>query len=88
VAQMIAQLRVQVLASDDSSVNLVKFFEACPSRHAMIVAFLAVLEMVKLQAVAIVQEKQFGDILLRKGKSFETVFDEKGGMRLIDEEYN
>src|SRR6202035_3137378 len=28
VAQMIAQLRGQILASDDSSVNLVKFFEA------------------------------------------------------------
>src|ERR1700739_2531399 len=87
VAQMIAQLRGQILASDESSVNLVKFFEACPSRHAMIVAFLAVLEMVKLQAVAIVQEKQFGEILLRKSKSFDTVFDEKGEMRLIDEEY-
>src|SRR6478736_1867429 len=87
VAQMIAQLRGQILASDDSSVNLVKFFEACPSRHAMIVAFLAVLEMVKLQAVAIVQEKQFGEIRLRKAKSFDTVFDEKGEIRLIDEEY-
>jgi len=87
VAQMIAQLRGQILASDDSSANLVSFFEACPSRHAMIVAFLAVLEMVKLQAVAIVQEKQFGEILLRKGKAFDTVFDEKGEMRLIDEEY-
>src|ERR1700739_3436099 len=87
VAEMMGQLRGQILASDESSVNLVKFFEACPSRHAMIVAFLAVLEMVKLQAVAIVQEKQFGEILLRKSKSFDTVFDEKGEMRLIDEEY-
>ena len=87
VAQMIAQLRSQILASDDSSVKLVRFFEACPSRHAMIVAFLAVLEMVKLQAVAIVQEKQFGEILLRKSKSFDTIFDEKGEIRLIDEEY-
>src|ERR1700751_2991011 len=87
VAQMIAQLRGQILASDDSSVNLVKFFEACLSRHAMIVAFLAVLGMVKLQAVAIVEEKRFGEILLRKSKSFDSVFEEKGEMRLIDEEY-
>jgi segregation and condensation protein A len=87
VAQMIAELRGQILASEDSSVNLVKFFEACPSRHAMIVAFLAVLEMVKLQAVAIIQEKQFGDILLRKSKSFDSVFDEKGEIRMIDQEY-
>lgn len=87
VAQMIVQLRGQILASDDSSINLVEFFEACPSRHAMIVAFLAVLEMVKLQAVAIVQDKPFGEILLRKGKSFDSVFDDKGEIRLIDEEY-
>ena len=87
VAQMIAALRAQILASADSSVNLIQFFEACPSRHAMIVAFLAVLEMVKLQAVALVQEKQFGEIVVRKHKMFDLVFDEEGGIKLIDEEY-
>ena len=87
VAQMMAQLRAQILASEDNTVSLVKFFEACPSRHAMIVAFLAVLEMVKMQAVALVQEKQFGDILVRKHKMFEAVFDENGEIRQIDEEY-
>ena len=87
VAQMIAQLRSQILASEDSSVNLIQFFEACPSRHAMIVAFLAVLEMVKLQAVGMVQEKQFGDIFLKKAKAFDTVFDEKGELKQIDAEY-
>ena len=53
VAQMMAQLRAQILSSETNTVNLVTFFEECPSRHAMIVAFLAVLEMVKLQAVAL-----------------------------------
>jgi segregation and condensation protein A len=87
VAQMIAALRAQIIASEENSVNLIRFFEACTSRHAMIVAFLAVLEMVKLQAVALVQEKQFGDILVRKHKMFDLVFDESGGIKLIDEEY-
>jgi len=87
VAQMVAALRAQILASAESSVNLIQFFEACPSRHAMIVAFLAVLEMVKLQAVALMQEKQFGDIWVRKHKMFDLVFDESGGIKLIDEEY-
>lgn len=86
VAQMIAQLRGQILASDTSSIGLMQFFEACPSRHAMIVAFLAVLEMVKLQAVALTQEKQFGEILIKKSKSFDTAFDESGALR-IDAEY-
>ena len=54
--------------------NLIQFFEACPSRHAMIVAFLAVLEMVKMQAVGLAQEKQFGEIVVKKGKSFDRDF--------------
>jgi segregation and condensation protein A len=87
VAQMMAQLRAQILASDDNSVSLIQFFEACPSRHAMIVAFLAVLEMVKMQAVLLTQEKQFGEIVVKKGKSFDLIFDESGGIRQIDEEY-
>jgi segregation and condensation protein A len=87
VAQMMALLRAQILASDDNTVNLIRFFEACVSRHAMIVAFLAVLEMVKLQAVAMVQEKQFGEIVLRKHKMFDTIFDENGAIREIDQEY-
>jgi len=87
VAQMIAQLRAQIIASAENVVNLIQFFEACASRHAMIVAFLAVLEMVKLQAVALVQEKPFGEIVVRKGKMFDLVFDESGGIKQIDEEY-
>ena len=87
VAQMIAALRAQILASDTNSVNLVQFFEACPSRHAMIVAFLAVLEMVKLQAVLLAQEKMFGEIVVKRGKAFDAVFDEKGEIRQIDAEY-
>ncbi len=87
VAQMMAQLRAQILASGDNTVSLIRFFEACASRHAMIVAFLAVLEMVKMQAIAMVQEKQFGEIVLRKHKMFDSTFDETGAVRQIDEEY-
>jgi segregation and condensation protein A len=86
VAQMIAQLRGQILASETNTVSLIQFFEACPSRHAMIVAFLAVLEMVKLQAIALSQEKQFGEIVIKKAKAFDIAFDDSGALR-IDAEY-
>jgi chromatin segregation and condensation protein Rec8/ScpA/Scc1 (kleisin family) len=43
--------------------------------------------MVKLQAVAMVQEKQFGEIVVKKGKAFDVVFDANGEIRAIDEEY-
>jgi segregation and condensation protein A len=86
VAQMMAQLRAQLAASEDP-VSLMAFFEACPSRRAMIVALLAVLEMVRTQAVLLVQEKQFGDILVRKHKMFDVVFSADGTIREIDEQY-
>jgi len=86
VAQMFALLRSRILASDTGAISLIEFFEACPSRHAMIVAFLALLEMVKLQAVILFQEKQFADILVKKAKAFDVAFDESGALR-IDAEY-
>ena len=95
VAQMMDQLRKQLVASEDG-VRLVSFFESCPSRHAMIVAFLAVLEMVRLQAVVLAQEQLFGEIVLRKHKMFDVVFSGKdsGGdapgedaLNKIDERY-
>ena len=86
VAQMIAQLRAQLLASEDG-VRLVEFFEACVVRHAMIAAFLAVLEMVRLQAVILVQAQLFGEIILRKHKMFDAVFSGEEPMTKIDEQY-
>ena len=96
VAQMMAQLRAQILASDDNTVSLIRFFDACPSRHAMIVSLLAVLELTRLQAIVLVQQEMFSKIWLRKHKMFDVVF--AGGesissdaavepLRGIDEQY-
>src|ERR1700721_95222 len=68
VAQMIAALRAQILASPDNSVNLIAFFDACPSLPPVVVAFLAVMEVGKFEAVGLAQEKQFGEIVVKKGK--------------------
>jgi segregation and condensation protein A len=90
VAQMMEQLRKHLLASEDG-LSLVTFFEACASRHAMIVAFLAVLELVRLQAVVLVQQQLFGQILLRKHKMFDVVFSGDAAaqpLEEIDEQYN
>jgi segregation and condensation protein A len=86
VAQMMEQLRKQLAASDEP-VRLVQFFEDCASRHAMIVAFLAVLEMVRLQAIVIVQSAVFGEIVLRKHRMFDAVFTADGTVAQIDEQY-
>ena len=86
VAQMMEQLRSQLTASDEP-VSLVRFFESCASRRAMIVALLAVLEMVRMQAVILAQEKMFDDIFLRRNKNFELVFSGGDAMAKIDEQY-
>ncbi len=90
VAQMMEQLRKHLLAGEEA-LRLAAFFEACVSRHAMIVAFLAVLELVRLQAIVLVQQQLFGEILVRKHKMFDVVF--AGGdpashpLNDIDEQY-
>ncbi len=86
VAQMIEQLRKQLLVSEEP-VSLIAFFESCATRRAMIVAFLAVLEMVRMQAVLLVQEAAFGDIRMRKHKLFDLVFSGEDAMAKIDEQY-
>ena len=56
IAQMMDRLRQRLLATDEP-VSLIEFFETCESRNAMIVALLAVLEMVRMQAVILVQSR-------------------------------
>jgi segregation and condensation protein A len=77
VGVMMRQLRGRL--AETGSVRLVEFFEGCPTRSAMIAAFLAVLELVRLGAVLVVQEETFDEILLRKHKMFDVVFSEGTG---------
>jgi segregation and condensation protein A len=86
IAQMMEMLRKRLHTHEDP-VSLIEFFESCPSRHAMIVAFLAVLEMVRLQAVVLVQSELFSDIRLRKHKMFDVVFSGGDAMSQIEEQY-
>lgn len=80
VAQMMELLRQQLVAGEEG-IELVTFFESCASRYAMIVALLAVLELVRLQAILLIQEKQFGAIRLRKHKMFDMVFSGGDSLR-------
>ena len=86
IAQMMDRLRQRLIGSEDP-VSLVEFFGACESRNAMIVALLAVLEMVRMQAVLLVQSEIFADIRLRKHKMFDAVFAGPDAMSQIEEQY-
>ena len=86
IAQMMDRLRQRLMASDDS-VSLIEFFDQCETRNAMIVALLAVLEMVRMQAVILVQGELFADIRLRKHQMFDAVFSGPDAMSKIEEQY-
>jgi segregation and condensation protein A len=86
IAQMMDRLRLRLIASEDA-VSLIEFFEACDTRNAMIVALLAVLEMVRMQAILLVQSELFADIRLRKHKMFDAVFAGPDAMSKIEEQY-
>ncbi|MGC2278959.1 MAG: segregation/condensation protein A, partial [Candidatus Acidiferrales bacterium] len=86
IAQMMDRLRHRLIASDDP-ISLIEFFETCETKNAMIVALLAVLEMVRMQAVLLVQSDLFEDIRLRKHKMFDAVFAGPDAMSQIEEQY-
>jgi segregation and condensation protein A len=86
IAQMMDRLRQRLTASEDP-ISLTEFFDSCSSRNAMIVALLAVLEMVRMQAVILVQTELFSDIGLRKHKMFDAVFAGPDAMSKIEEQY-
>src|SRR5258706_5132582 len=67
VAQMMELLRQQLVTADEG-IHLITFFESCASRHAMIVALLAVLELVRPQAIVLSQQKKICDIPFRNHK--------------------
>jgi segregation and condensation protein A len=86
IAQMMDRLRQRLVVTDDP-VSLIAFFETCETRNAMIVALLAVLEMVRMQAVLLVQSDLFEDIRLRKHKMFDAVFAGPDAMAQIEDQY-
>ncbi len=86
IAEMMNRLRKQ-LNSSEEAVSLAEFFESCATRRAMIVAFLALLEMVRMQAVILVQSELFSDIRLRKHKMFDVVFSGDEAIAKIEEQY-
>lgn len=69
------------------SVPLVPLFERQRSRRAMICLFLAVLEMVKQQAIRLTQSESFGEIQVKRDKGFDDMQVTEESILRIEEEY-
>ena len=80
VAQMIDYVKRRLMM-EDRPVSLRKLLHATHSERALICMFLAMLELVRLQAVLLRQQANFGDILIKKTAGFESVMAEDAQTR-------
>src|SRR5438876_1977290 len=80
VGQMIDYLRRR-LSLEDRPLRLNQILQNVQSRQALVCMFLALLELVRLQAIQLRQERLFGEILLRKHVGFDAVISEQAAVR-------
>ena len=88
VADMVRYLKARfVEVGEDQPVFILRVFEQQRTRRAMIALFLAVLEMVRMQAVVVTQKDLFGEIALQRHGSFDAVFASEEPLAAIEKDY-
>jgi segregation and condensation protein A len=75
VGQMI-QFLARRLTMEDKPVALRRLLSHTRSERALIAMFLALLEMVRVQAILLRQDRQFSEIFIKKHNNFDTVMNE------------
>jgi segregation and condensation protein A len=75
VGQMI-QFLGRRLAIEDKPVALRKLLSHTKSERALVAMFLALLELVRLQAILLRQDRAFSEIFIKKHTAFDAVMDE------------
>jgi segregation and condensation protein A len=80
VGQMIDYLRRR-LSLEDRPIRLKQLLLRMPSRPALVCMFLALLELVRLQAIQVRQDRLFGEIAVRKHTHFDDIMNEKAAVR-------
>jgi segregation and condensation protein A len=80
VSQMIEFFRRRLLL-EDRPIRLKRLLQHITSRNALISSFLALLELVRLQAILLRQERIFGEVLIKKHPMFDAVLGESAQAR-------
>ena len=80
VGQMIQYLHRR-LAIESKPIRLKQMLRNVPSRQALVCMFLAMLELVRLQAIQVRQDHVFGEVLVRKHAHFDEVMTEQAAVR-------
>src|SRR5437764_14471242 len=65
----------------EKPLRLKRLLQPMQSRNALVCTFLAILELVRLQAILLRQERVFGEILIKKHENFEAVMGEGAAVR-------
>jgi segregation and condensation protein A len=80
VGQMIEFVRRRMMV-EDRPVRLKQLLRNLHTQQALICAFLALLELIRLQAILARQDDIFGDIVLKKHTMFDTVLGDTGAVK-------
>ncbi|MCZ2078261.1 MAG: segregation/condensation protein A [Bryobacterales bacterium] len=88
VPGMIAYLRELMTLRPTQTLRAVELFESQHSRRAMICLFLAILELVRRQALVLEQGDAFGDIQIARHENFDSVFASGEAIEAVEKEYN
>jgi segregation and condensation protein A len=76
VGQMIDFVRRRLML-EDKPIALGKLLATTKSRNSLIAMFLALLELVRLQAILLRQDRNFSEIFVKKHEQFEEVLNER-----------
>ena len=80
VGQMIQYLHRR-LSIEERPIRLKLMLRNIQSRQALVCMFLALLELVRLQAIQVRQDNVFGEVLVRKHSHFDQVMTEQAAVR-------
>jgi segregation and condensation protein A len=88
VSDMIQYVRNQFLELEpEQPLFILRVFEQQRTRRAMIALFLAVLELIRMQAVTVTQKDLFGEIALKRHSHFDAVFASGEPLAAIEQDY-
>jgi len=88
VTDMIRYLKDQfVEAGEGKPVFILRVFERQRTRRSMVALFLAVLEMIRMQAVVVTQKDLFGEIALERHGNFDAAFASDQPIAALEKDY-
>ncbi|HEY3927417.1 MAG TPA: segregation/condensation protein A [Candidatus Koribacter sp.] len=80
VGQMIQYVHRR-LSLEERPIRLKSLLKHLNSRNALVCAFLALLELIRLQAVIARQDAVFGDVVIKKHTNFDNILAEQSAVR-------